>query len=63
MGEEFFEDDLGIEKIGVEDEQRKVAESQDGLPNLNAARRDDGDDQIQPNVGEDTPRSRAEEHG
>ena len=63
VGEEFFEDDLGVEQVRVKDEHRKVAKSQNGLPNLNATRRDDGDDQVQPNVGEDTPRRRAEENG
>ena len=55
MLEKLFEDELGIEKIRVKDKHREEAQGKNGLPDLDAPGRNDGDDEIKPNIGEDTP--------
>ena len=44
-----------IANVGCANGERKVDEGKDGFPNINYIRRDNGDDEVEPDVGPDGP--------
>ena len=62
LAQELVDEDLAVGDVGRHDGGRKEEEGQYAFPNLDDAAREDGDDQVHPQVGEYAPSGRDEEH-